>query len=501
MPLGEKMIDKIRRFIVENEMIKTGDHCMAGVSGGADSVCLLIILDRLKEQLGFTLEVIHVEHGIRGDESLGDADFVRDLCDRLGVKCTVYNVDAVGYADNNGLGLEEAARILRYECYAKAADASLGDKAFAEGVGRVRIALAHHADDNAETILFQMARGSGIKGLSGMEAVRGFGENAAIIRPLLSVTRAQIETALAGWGETYRIDSTNTDTNYSRNRIRHNIIPELVRINDAAILHIGRSAGYMKEIIDYVDIESEKVWNGVCRDDGNGIFISEELLANHIAIRRNIIHRALALVSKSSKDIGDAHIESALELMSLQVGRKIALPYRVEAARVYGGIHIHKAFEERKDTDKVNISISDDMIKALENGETVSVELSGAELSMHLVAGDFAGVCPPKKKYTKWFDYDIIKCGLKVRKRESGDYFLLDNEGHRKKLKEYFITEKIPSDQREGIWLLAQGSRIAWIIGGRISADVKVGGATKRVIEITYQGNFDNTKEESDNED
>ena len=155
------MKQKIYSYIQQNQIINSGDSVLAGVSGGADSVCLFLVLTELQKSIDFELEVIHVEHGIRGDESQKDADFTKQLCECFGVKCNVVHVDVLSYARENGLGLEEAARILRYQEFrgrAKAVNA--------------KVALAHHKEDNAETVLFQMIRGSGLHGMTGIKPIR-----------------------------------------------------------------------------------------------------------------------------------------------------------------------------------------------------------------------------------------------------------------------------------------------------------------------------------------
>lgn len=235
------MIRQTKDYILENKMIKNHSTVLVALSGGADSVCLLLLLNEIKRQcadeLDFTLEAVHVEHGIRGTESREDARFASDLCERLNIPCHVHSVDVPQYAKSRGLGLEEAARILRYEVFEEEVTRILSYEAFEEEAGRyscervataaqnhdcyrqVVVAVAHHMEDNAETVLFQMLRGSGVKGLSGMHPV-SVKNGVTYIRPLLSATRAQIEDYLKEKGQAFVTDATNTDTAYSRNRLR-----------------------------------------------------------------------------------------------------------------------------------------------------------------------------------------------------------------------------------------------------------------------------------------
>ena len=209
----------------KEKIVEDGDIVLAGVSGGADSVCLLLMLEQLQKKTDFLLEAVHVEHGIRGEESRKDAAFVKNLCQDHGIRCHIFSVEVPLFAEKHGLGLEEAARILRYDCYKKAAESV--KKEFPEK--KIRLALAHHAEDNAETVLFQMVRGSGLDGLCGMSRRRDEGIY-ELIRPLLAQPREEIETFLRECGQSYCTDETNLDTEYSRNRIRHQVLPELKHI-------------------------------------------------------------------------------------------------------------------------------------------------------------------------------------------------------------------------------------------------------------------------------
>ena len=270
---GVKMTEDVRRWMEQEELIQPGDFVLAGVSGGADSVCLLLLLLQLRESMGFSLGAVHVEHGIRGEESDRDAAFVEALCAGDGIGCRVYHVDAPMLAREEGIGLEEAARRLRYECYLQ--------EAGRVGAARVKVALAHHAEDLAETVLFQLVRGSGVQGLGGMPAKRKLAEGVWLVRPLLSVSREQVEEYLQVCGQSYQTDSTNGDLAYSRNRIRHAVLPQLVSVNSQAVQHICQSAAQLSDLCDYLDSEVERILPAVCGqqewDAGEGYILSGEL--------------------------------------------------------------------------------------------------------------------------------------------------------------------------------------------------------------------------------
>ncbi len=221
------ILDYIRR----NRLFSPGDRVIVALSGGADSVCLLVVLNELKEVLGLELKAVHVHHGLRGKEADRDSDYAGKLSETLGVPFACVRVDAALYAREHGMSVEEAGRHLRYQIFEKEL----------LGFSGTKIAVAHHRDDQAETILYNLFRGTGLKGLGGMRPVRD-----KIVRPLLSVGREEILAYLAEKGISYCEDSTNAQTDYVRNRIRSRILPEIrEQVNRRAgenILHAGEMA-------------------------------------------------------------------------------------------------------------------------------------------------------------------------------------------------------------------------------------------------------------------
>lgn len=518
------MTGEVRGWMEQENLIQAGDLVLAGVSGGADSVCLLLLLLDLQKDLAFSLEVVHVEHGIRDAESREDARFVEELCKKWNVPCRTFHLDVPEYAKCHGMGLEEAARTLRYDCYKKSAAEVLafgGDSGAVNGAagstGRteVKVALAHHADDNAETILFQMARGSGLLGLCGMRPKRSLAEGVAIIRPLLRMTRREIEAYLSERGQEFRQDDTNLDTDYSRNRIRHEVLPQLQRVNSQAVLHMNQTAGTLLELADYLDAEVQRVLQETCcigeQPEGAGdCIIQQELFERYpVILQKEAVHEVLGRTAGSRKDIGSIHIEAVLRLAKLQAGRQIFLPYQMRAERIYEGIRIRRVSESdgqlasRQNgefdlwdgrvsnsggTAAEQYEITEQELFLAERKEGVVIPLPDGELRLHV--RDFSGEMWKirKKTYTKWLNYDKIKCGLLLRKRAGGDYLTIDEKGHRKKLKEYFIEEKIPKEQRDKVWLLAEDAHIIWVVGGRISAGYRIEENTKKILEVQIVG-------------
>lgn len=467
-------------------MIEAGDLLLAGVSGGADSVCLLLVLMELQQIFEFSLHVVHVEHGIRGDESREDADFVQELCRTKGIPCRVKPVDVPEYSKLNHIGLEEAARLLRYEALAQEVRRLAGQ---GEAFGKIRVALAHHMEDNAETILYQMLRGSGISGLRGMQPVRQAKEGFFYIRPLLCVQRGDIEEYLRMRGQAYREDVTNGDVAYARNRLRHRVFPELEQINGQAVVHMNRSAEQLGQIWDFLQKQAKEAAASIMEIRPEGICLSiERLLAQHPAVQEEVLRQALFAAAGQQKDISSVHISQLCELAQRQSGKRIDLPYGVKAWREFGDLVL--ADGHGRDEDRcLEIPVTQDMLaKLCQSGDSGKICLSPdemLELRVFPFSGDSAKII--KKPYTKWFDYDKIKNGFRIRRRRPGDYFCIDQSGHRKKLKQYLIEEKIPSGRRDSLWLLCQEACIVWLIGGRISEGYKVFHDTAYILEVCYK--------------
>ena len=311
-----------------------------------------------------------------------------------------------------------------------------------------------------------------------------------MIRPLLGMERAEIEAYLEAQGQPYCRDATNEDTDYSRNRIRHKVMPELKAVNTGAVHHMMQSAQMLRELSDYLEEETRRAAERVCSDNPDACVIDAVLFSEYpVLLIREVLLGALQKVAGSSRDIGSVHVEELCTLYTRQVGRVICLPYGVRAERVYEGIRLYRE-APAADMERESIEITGEMLSRAEKEEVVLALPDGR---LHLRIRDFSGNMQeiPKKTYTKWFDYGKIKSGLRLRRRESGDYLKIDAAGHTKKLKEYFVNEKIPAAKRDAIWLLATGSEILWVAGGRIGAGCKVGENTEKILEVRLSGGND----------
>lgn len=491
------MLQKVQKTLEELNMVSSQDLILVGVSGGADSVCLLLMLKELECIIGYKVEAVHVEHGIRGQESLEDAAFVENLCARMQIPCNRVSVHVPAYSAETGIGTEEAARILRYEAFAQIAKEK-----------QAKVALAHHMEDNAETILFQLVRGSSLTGLCGMQSVREDEAGIVYIRPLLSMHRAEIEDYLRSRGINWRVDSTNHELEYSRNYLRNVVLPQLLQVNEQAVEHINGTANRLQDVRDFLEQETIEAWTKVVSTDVKvvaqkksesekvrALSVDIRALADlHPAIQKELMLKAISTVCGSRKDITAVHIEDVLSLCQKQSGREVCLPYQVVAKRDFDKIYVYSmangCTEEAGQSEGLTITVSAEALeRILDSGKELEVSLKQEEgLRIKVFSYDAQSMQIPKKTYTKWLDYDKIKQGFCIRTRRSGDYFIGDALGHHKKLKNYFIDEKISAVEREQMWLLAQDSLVLWIIGGRISEHVKVTEDTQTIVEIEYIG-------------
>lgn len=454
------MINKVYNFVSQNKILEYGDSVILGVSGGADSICMLHVLHELKDRFGLSLKVVHVNHHIRGDEAQRDADYVKHECDKLGILFVQIDADVPLIAKKEGLSEEEAGRNIRYKAFFKEASE----------FGANKIAVAHNLNDSSETVLFNLFRGTGIKGMAGIPLKRGM-----IIRPLLCCTREEIEHYLAYENINFCTDSTNTATEYSRNKIRLELMPYIKKnINKKAEHHIVNAAQSLEEISDFLDKEVKKAYdeyvdNNVFKEDG---FIT------HSAVQKEIIRRMIERQAGKLKDITTVHILSVLALKEKTVSKTVNLPYEITARRTYEGILIEKNKNQQpKD-------IMEELL--IQNGHIFQNEK--VEISVEKSTFDAQNI--EEIVYTKWLDYDKIE-KLILRHRQEGDYIIVDDKGSRKKLKDYLINEKIPKEKRDDLLLIADGSHIVWIVGYRISSYYKISESTSKIVKLTYKGQRD----------
>lgn len=468
-------------------MIEPGMKVIAGVSGGADSVCLLYVLTEYQKQVPFALQVIHVEHGIRGKASLSDAEFTQALCQRLDIPCRIVHTEVQKIAAQKGLSVEEAGRQERYRIFEEAC----------AGSGADRIAVAHNRNDQAETMLWNLARGSGLKGLGGIRPVRG-----QIIRPLLFTQRSRIEQILRNAGLDWRTDQTNLEQEYTRNKIRLSLIPQMEQeLNGQAGLHLAQAAERLQQVQDLVERLTQAAAQQCLRQEEVSVVLYLAPFAEQDElIRTELLKEALRMCRSGQglKDIGSIHLEQLHQLAKLDCGKVCCLPGRIRAVRENGQIRFYSTAQytggscgktAQDPAGHVDKSLKNTQEKVCRLLLSEPQRIGGMQVTAKVLENNAALTeqIKEEKKYTKWLSYDTIKCDACLRTRRAGDYLIVNDAGGRKKLKDYFIDEKIPRDQRDRIWLLADGSHILWVIGHRISSAAKVTQETKKILKIQVE--------------
>ena len=466
------MLKKVRDYMREHEMTAPGDAVIVALSGGADSVCLLTVLKQLATP-EFLLRAVHVHHGMRGAEADRDEAFAQKLCESLSVPLCVAYCHVPAYAAEHGLSEEEAGRILRYQVLEK--EAGKWEQELPAG-SRVKIALAHHRDDNAETILHHLLRGSGLTGLAGIRPVQG-----RRIRPLLCVGREEIRAYLEAGHISWCEDSTNQSPDYTRNRIRSQVLPLLkTAVNEQAEEHILQAGQIIGQADAYLRQQAEEIWQeAVCGREEDLAAIPLTAFARQPEILKTyLIRHMLDQLHPGWKDIGSRHFTAIAELAGKPVGSRLDLPGGLMARTGYETLEI-----VRKTKREVSVKTESGADGEIHGRQTVP------ELHMTVFSRQKDQEIP-KNQYTKWFDYDKIKGTLSVRTRRTGDYLILPSGGS-KTIARYMIDEKIPKEKREQILLLAEGSHVLWVVGFRISEYYKIEEHTENILQVTCDGGKD----------
>lgn len=502
-------------------MAASGHGIVAGVSGGADSVCLLFVLQEYAKRVPCRLAVVHVDHGLRPDAG-EDAAFVEQLCGRENIPFFLKKADVKTYAARKKCSEEEAGRILRYQAF----------REIAVSFGADRIAVAHNGNDLTETMLFHLFRGSGLKGLSGIPPVRD-----EIIRPLLCLERSEIERYLRERGISYRADSTNLKDDYTRNRIRHYVLPFAEeQVSAGAVAHMCRTAELLRETEDYLDQRTKEAIAGcvktqnmvtehvseapesredsgstakeagkkdlqeICDTNVRYSICAESFCQLHIALQKRLLLHLIRQLAPEHKDISAVHVEDVRALFAKEGNPGLNLPFGIRAEKSYGQVLL---WREKETPPQALPPLP--LRAEIPSGETDQPLIFDLGIFGRMEFSAFflkKGQKVPRNQYTKWFDYDKMVESPVLRFRQTGDFLsIADGCGDtiRKSLKDYMITEKIPRDRRDKMPLLAEGSHVIWLIGRRISEYYKVNGNTERVLQVKLSGGcLDGGTEEKD---
>ena len=468
-------VRQMHRFIVQHKMIEAGEIVLVAVSGGADSLALLYGLHALRAQLNCKLHVVHLNHCLR-TEADADAEFVQQHAARLELPCTIQRAEVSRLVKQWKLSVEAAGRKARYQFY----------ESVCSEVSATKVALGHHQDDIAETVLMNLIRGSGATGLKGIRPVR----NMKFIRPLVGFTRQNIETFLVSIDIVPRQDATNTDTDYLRNRIRVELIPQLARdYNPNIKTGLNRTADVLSAESEYLDTAAQAAFE-TCRIQGpdkNIVLNRVKFRQYHTALQRRMLRQSVSEMLGDMSDLYFAHCEAMLNLVEGDAPNTVlVLPNDLRFRRAYQQLIFERKPVKMKSfaypvaaVGKTSIAILNTEITA-ESGDVVSPRT----------------LAFPDGKFEAIFDYDKLRqvfaepssetVPLIVRNRQQGDRFQPYGMRGTKKIKDFFIDAKVPRYERDRIPLLVCGDKILWIIGYTTSESFKIKSDTRQYLYLRY---------------
>jgi tRNA(Ile)-lysidine synthase len=458
-------IGKVRATVEKYRMLQEGDRVIVGVSGGVDSVVLLHVLMILRDEYDLSLVVAHLDHGIRGEESRREGDFVRDLARGMSLPFEAAEADVPALAKKQRITLQEAAREVRYRYYEETR----------KKYNAQRVATGQTADDQAETILMRVIRGTGLRGLKGIPPVRG----GVYIRPLIETSRQEVERFASNKGLSFVTDSSNIKDIYLRNKVRHDLIPHLEReYNPSIRVGLNRMATILSREDDYLDRKAEEAMAGLMKGSGEEFSLDiPRLTAFHEALWFRILQKALARVLGGDlRSIKTVHLDGICRLLAHRAPNKVlCLPQGIYAEKRYTELFIRRGrlptvfpFEYIVDAPGVTIlgGLGKKLVTRIERAKQ--------------------GILMDVDSKVAHLDDDKLLHPLILRSLEEGDRFIpLGMKGH-KKLKDFFIDSKVPKALRRRIPLLVSAGDIVWVVGYRISERFKFTEGSKRLLKAEY---------------
>jgi len=456
------LIDTVKKTILKHNMLEKDDTVIIGISGGPDSVALLHVLHDLREEYEIALIASHVNYKLRSQESEDDEEFVEKLCGKLEIP--LYKKTCKLKEGEKPSSIQERARDARYDFFEELRRRRSANK----------IAVGHNLDDSVETIILNLVRGSGSKGMSGIPPTRG-----KIIRPLIQCSRGEILEYLHANKLEYRLDSSNFENKYLRNKIRNLILPQLEDITNPElnkrIFSIGEVLG---EEDDYLERTVANEVDKICsirrsQDKTTVEFSIDEFNEYHVALKRRFIRNAISRVAGNLDGFGKKHIDDILELAARKGReRRIHLPRETEAITSYNALLIQKKSAAEKKPGKIVLKVPG-ITSIREEGEFIKAEI---------IANPVVSNVPANEAFL-----DYSKCGpLFIRYRKKGDAFKPFGMKGTKKIKDYFIDKKVPKYRRDGIPLVTSDSTIVWVVGFTIDEGFKVSSKTERVLHLVY---------------
>lgn len=456
------LLEKVEKYCITNKLIEKGDRIVVGVSGGPDSLCLLSLLNSLKDKYELRLIVVHINHSLR-EEADFEENYVKEIATKLNLNFFSKKVDINMLSKERKCSTEEVARNVRYEFFREVLEKTNSNK----------IAVAHNKNDNAETVLMNIIRGSGNTGVSGID-----NKNNDIIRPLICIDRDEIEKYCEEKSLTTMIDKTNFETVYTRNKVRNLVIPMLKEINPDIIESLNRFSEIVRDEEEFIEEYAEEIYNKIVIHNEDELYIEkDELLKLKVGLKRRILRMAIYEFNKSLKDVSFKTVNNAIdEIEHSQNGNIIKIVPGVKIFVQYNKLKFIKEKIEIEDyIYELNIP---GRVYLKEINKWITVEVKNAE---------DVGIT---EKNPNIHFFDIAKTGKKlyVRNRKNGDYFYPTGMEGKKKLKDFFSDLKL--EKRDEIPIVTNGEEIVWVVGLRSSKKFLKDKSTKEVIIINYGENI-----------
>ena len=466
-PLQEKVEESLNAA----SLLKSTTVILAALSGGADSLALFIALHRLADKHGFKLRAAHLDHGLRGAESDADAAFVEGICSQFSVPIVLDKIDVAGMRARRRLSWEQAARIARYDFLTSVAMETQSSV----------LALGHTSDDQAETVLLHLLRGTGIRGLRGMlplSSWRTAHGSATLVRPLLNVSRQETEAYCLEHNLTPRLDSSNLEERFTRNRIRRKLMPQLEEFNPSVKKSLLRLAHTVAQDVAYLDQQTASVWSSLAVVEQDGVRLDRHAFkALHPSLQAHVLHRAYAQTAGEASGLNMAQIEAMKDLAVKGAGLSLSL---------HGGVRFGTSYEEILITGKnaplSNCTLDETTLRV--PGET---RVGGWRVDIRLLEGrNQPSDLKHDNPYCAYLSLDALGEELKVRSRLPGDRFQPLGLPCGKSLKEFMIDAHVPRSQRNGTPLVMANDRVAWVVGWRIAHWDRVTPETEVVLEVSF---------------
>jgi len=469
----ESLEQRVLHFIREHRLVSSQQPFLVAVSGGPDSVCLLHIMVNLRNELGIGLHVAHLNHQLRGTKSKADAQYVSDSAHQLGIPATIEERDVKSHQTQHHISLEEAAREVRYTFLAEVA----------RSIGASQVAVGHTIDDNIETILMHLIRGTGTTGLRGLQPstewqLRQNENSLNVIRPLLQISRQETADYCHNHKLRPRLDASNLSLSPLRNRMRLQLLPLLKSYNPRIAEALLRTAQIAGDDLAFLDEESARLWDKIAQEQKDTIILDKgRFLELPLVLKRHLLRIAISKLLGTLKDVEARHIEGIMATLAKPAGRRISLP---------GGLIFSIEYNRYLLTPEASalspLPILGDEFPLKLPGETL---LTSWRIEATIISRE--QMTEKNDDFTAYLDLDKTGNKLAVRSRQPGDRFQPLGLSQPKKLGEFMIDTKIPRVWRQRIPIICSPKQILWVVGWRIDERVKVNDATKQVLRLEFK--------------